>query len=116
MAFLRQEMTITSNTSSLRLLEKSQQKGTYLENKMSVALNELAGFLAFLQILFGTLLFSSLMFTATLDALGVIARYVASGLVCRFIVTWELAALRSLEAETPQLQQHEEIQLLAGRH
>lgn len=97
--FLREEVTMSSNTSSLKLLEKSQHEGKHMEDKMSVFLNELAGLLSFLQILFGTLLFSSLMFIATIDALAVIARYVASGLICRFIVTWELVAMRSLETE-----------------
>lgn len=51
-------------------------------DKPAVFLNELAGFWAFLHLLFGTTVFSSLMFISVLDALKVIARYIASGLVC----------------------------------
>lgn len=54
-----------------------------------------AGLGAFLHLLFGTTVFSSLMFIGVLDALQAIARYIASGLICRLIVSWELAAMRA---------------------
>lgn len=71
-------------------------------DKLAIFLNELAGFGSFLHLLFGTTVFSSLMFIGVLDAFQVIARYVASGLVCRIIVNWELAAMRAAEPQKAQ--------------
>lgn len=42
------------------------------------------------------------MFIGVLDALQVIAQYIASGLVCRLIVNWELAAMRAVEERDEQ--------------
>lgn len=72
-----------------------QQPPSHKREKLAIFLNELAGFGAFLHLLFGTTVFSSLMFIGVLDALQVIARYIASGLICRLIVSWELAAMRA---------------------
>lgn len=70
--------------------------------KLAIFLNELAGFGAFLHLLFGTTVFSSLMFIGVLDALQVIARYISSGLICRLIVSWELAAMRAAGKESEE--------------
>ena len=53
--------------------------------------------LAYAHWIFGTLVFSSTLFIGTLDALGVIARYLASALVCRIILLVELAGVRDVE-------------------
>lgn len=53
--------------------------------------------MAFVQILFGTAVLSSLTFIATLDAVVVILRYVVSGCVCRIILMYELQGMRLVE-------------------
>ncbi|KIW24268.1 uncharacterized protein PV07_09995 [Cladophialophora immunda] len=49
-----------------------------------------------LHIVYGTLVFSSLIFISTSDATAVVARYLASTLVCRAIVMYELSGLREV--------------------
>jgi len=49
-----------------------------------------------LHIVYGTLVFSSLIFISTSDATAVVARYLASTLVCRAIVMFELSGLREV--------------------
>ena len=98
----REEFQLSSQSSSLGLANnRKQQSGAALqESKLSVFLNELAGLGAFLHVRFGTLVFSSLMFIATIDAPVVIARFIVSELVCRLVVTWELATMRSAEQKS----------------
>lgn len=48
-----------------------------------------------LHILLGTLVFSSLLFIETGDAISVVAQYLASTLVCRVVLVYELAGLRT---------------------
>ena len=67
------------------------------EARIAVCLNWVAVILAYAHWIFGTLVFSSTLFIGTLDALGVIARYLASALVCRMILLVELAGIRGLE-------------------
>lgn len=64
-----------------------------------IILNWLAIFLAYAHWIFGTLVFASTLFIGTLDAVGVIMRYVVSALLCRAIILMELSGLRSLETE-----------------
>jgi hypothetical protein len=45
------------------------------------------------HVLFGTVMFSSVLFIGTLDALGVVGRLTASTLVCQFITALELERL-----------------------
>ncbi|EXJ57658.1 uncharacterized protein A1O5_12448 [Cladophialophora psammophila CBS 110553] len=49
-----------------------------------------------LHIVYGTLVFSSLIFISTSDATAVVARYLSSTLVCRAIVMYELSGLREV--------------------
>ena len=67
---------------------------------LTVFLNETTGFLVFLHLAVGTLIFSSLQFISVIDAMTVIARYIASGLVCRIILMQELDGLRTMESES----------------
>ena len=67
------------------------------ETRTAVCLNWVAVILAYAHWIFGTLVFSSALFIGTLDALGVIARYLASALVCRMIMLVEIAGIRALE-------------------
>ena len=69
------------------------------ETRTAVCLNWVAVILAYAHWIFGTLVFSSALFIGTLDALGVIARYLASALVCRMIMLVEIAGIRAVEEE-----------------
>jgi len=60
---------------------------------------QLADIASFVHLVFGTLVFSSLMFIATLDAATVVLRYMVSGLLCRFVLLYELSGMRSAEME-----------------
>jgi hypothetical protein len=51
--------------------------------------------LGFVHVLLGILIYSSLMFTMTTDAVIVVVRYLASVAVCRLILIFELAGMRS---------------------
>ncbi|KIW66519.1 hypothetical protein PV04_05847 [Phialophora macrospora] len=52
--------------------------------------------LTVLHIVYGTLVFSSILFISTSDAVTVVARYLSSTLVCRAIVMYELSGLRQV--------------------
>ncbi|KAI0470726.1 hypothetical protein GGR56DRAFT_143073 [Xylariaceae sp. FL0804] len=65
------------------------------EGPCYVALSWLLGTLSSVDFLFGTLLLSSLEFIGTADALGVIARYMASALVCRAVLMFEIVGMRA---------------------
>ena len=54
-----------------------------------------------LHIIYGTAVFSSILFISTQDALSVFARYLASTLVCRAILAFEIGGMREVvEIET----------------
>lgn len=67
------------------------------DGRLAVSLNWVAVMLGYAHWIFGTLLFSSALFIATLDAFGVIARYIASALICRMILLVEIAGMRGVE-------------------
>lgn len=64
------------------------------EGKTHIVLGWVLSVISILHIIFGTLTLSSLLFIGPRDALKLIARFVASGLVCRIITMYELAGLR----------------------
>ncbi|KAB8273842.1 hypothetical protein BDV30DRAFT_238369 [Aspergillus minisclerotigenes] len=47
-----------------------------------------------LHLIYGTLTFSSIVFISTQDALGVVARYLASTIICRVILMFEIHGMR----------------------
>jgi hypothetical protein len=49
-----------------------------------------------LHIIYGTITFSTVVFISTQDALGVVARYLVSTLVCRIILNFELSGMRAV--------------------
>jgi len=74
------------------------------EGRIAVCLNWAAVLLAYAHWISGTLVFSSTLFIGTLDAVAVIARYLASALLCRMILLVELAGMRGVEeADTARL-------------
>lgn len=60
---------------------------------------QLADATSFVHLVFGTLVFSSLVFIATLDAAKVVLRYMLSGLLCRCVLLYELSGMRAAEVE-----------------
>lgn len=56
------------------------------------------------HIIFGTMVFSSILFVSINDSLSIVARLMASAIVCRIIVTYELLVLReSVEEAAPTM-------------
>ena len=62
---------------------------------MTVALNYLATLMGSVHVIFGIVVFASLLFISLLDATLVCVRYMASILVCRLILKFEIAGARS---------------------
>lgn len=67
---------------------------------MAVLLQLLASILAFVQVVLGTLILSSLIFIGFHDTLKILARLISSALVCRVIAMFELARIRKPKEET----------------
>ncbi|KAI3330068.1 hypothetical protein F4824DRAFT_479932 [Ustulina deusta] len=67
---------------------------SFEEGKLYIAWSWLLSTATVIHILFGSLVFSSLLFIGPRDALLVIFRYLLSVLVCRIMVTFELAGMR----------------------
>ena len=104
---LIRSMTFLQERANLSWLQKefalcaNQPKGleAVLKQKktsqFTVFLNCVASLMAFFHLLFGTMLFSSLIFIAVWDILNsVIWRYLISTVVCRLVLLVELAGLR----------------------
>jgi hypothetical protein len=66
-------------------------------DRITLLTNLIASIMAFVLLVFGTLTFSSLLFISTLDAVAVIARYLLSSLVCRFVLMVELNSMILVE-------------------
>jgi hypothetical protein len=64
------------------------------------------------HIIFGTLTFSSLLFISVRDAVTVIGRYLASLLLCRAILTYELACLRDRPSQLDSSRPESGMELL----
>lgn len=62
----------------------------------AILLNYLATFLAFIHVTFGIVIFSSLLFIEYIDIVSVILRYMASTVVARIILVYELQHIREL--------------------
>ncbi|RDW60755.1 hypothetical protein BP6252_12138 [Coleophoma cylindrospora] len=84
------------------------------EGWLSEMLMEFMSVFAFVQVVFGTLVFSSLMFIATIDAVVVVIRYSLSGLLCRAILMFELNGMRVAESEEDE--QASELLAANGEH
>ena len=69
------------------------------ESWVTIFAMQLADATSFVHLVFGTLVFSSLMFIATLDAAKVVLRYMISGLLCRCVLLYELSGMRAAEVE-----------------
>jgi hypothetical protein len=75
--------------------------GTVQLNTFVMIFHGFSALLGFLHVMFGILIFSSLLFTMILDAAAIIFRYFASVLVCRTILIIELEGLRYVHQQKP---------------
>ena len=110
---VRDELTPSALGSERRLQWKPEGWGFYI-------LSWATSTGTVLHIIFGTLIFSSILFIATADAVTVAARYLASAVLCRIILNYELDGISygaevAIEESKPlrqqQLKPHPE-----GRH
>ncbi|CAM1501969.1 Fc.00g039530.m01.CDS01 [Cosmosporella sp. VM-42] len=67
---------------------------TFLERKIFLVAAWLLSTIMILHIVSGTLVYASLTFIGTQDAIGVVSRYIGSVAVCRVLLMYELAGLR----------------------
>lgn len=65
----------------------------------AILLQIIASALAFVHVVLGTMILSSLVFVGFHDTLRIIARFIASALVCRGILMFELAGIREMSRE-----------------
>ena len=93
-AWLTREATsCASHSSAFNLrhpLEQSSPRANF-----GIFLNCIASFLSFFHVLYGTVVFSGILFVSNLDAIGtVVLRGLASAIVCRFLVLVEMGGMR----------------------
>ncbi|KAF5531929.1 hypothetical protein FNAPI_13084 [Fusarium napiforme] len=81
------------------------------ETKTFLVLSWWQSTITILHILFGTLVFSGMLFVGTKDALMIVGRYIAGVAICRVILMYELAGLRQscveIDGEPPQTREME---------
>lgn len=71
-------------------LEQSSARANF-----GIFLNCVASFLSFFHVLYGTVVFSGLLFISNLDAIGqVVLRGLASAIICRFLVLVDMGGMR----------------------
>ena len=80
----------------------AKRRRGYLEHKKEeprwvLSLNLAAAFIGFILLIYGSILFSSLLFIGPLDALGAIMRYALSTLLCRLVLAFELNGIMAVE-------------------
>ena len=92
MLWINSEMTICSAKKRKGYLQHKQK-----ESMMTLGLNVLAGVGSFILLGYGTIVFSSLLFISPLDVVPVIFRYLASTIVSRSILMFELSGLVAIE-------------------
>ncbi|KAM3484202.1 hypothetical protein MY8738_002470 [Beauveria namnaoensis] len=85
---------------------------TYDEKPLYLSLSSFVSILTSVHFIFGTLVFSSLLFISIRDSLPIVGRYLASVFVCRVVLMFELARLRQLyNTGGYRLVKHGEIEL-----
>jgi hypothetical protein len=99
-----------SSSSSMELSRTKAAVNSPGEGWITELLMELMAVFAFVHVAFGTLIFSSLMFIATIDAAIVIIRYFVSGLLCRAILIFEVNGIRVAESG----QDEQSVELVSG--
>ena len=93
-AWLFRECTsCASHSSALDLRHPLEHHS--LRANLGIFLNCVASFLSFFHVLYGTVVFSALLFISNLDAISqIVLRGLASAIVCRFLVLVEMGGLR----------------------
>lgn len=86
-AFLKNEVTLCGSHVETCLKWKP-------ESLLFVSLAWAVSLLTIVHLIFGTLWFASILFVSVLDSLGILGRYMASAIVCRAIVMFELSGMR----------------------
>ncbi|KAI1413037.1 hypothetical protein F5Y13DRAFT_40747 [Hypoxylon sp. FL1857] len=101
---IRSETTICANRND-RAYCHSKEKHPKIP-KVAVFLHILAGCMSFVLFLFGTAVFSALQLVTFIDAfIRVIARLIASSVICRLILIFELSGLRASKSRTERIRQ-----------
>jgi hypothetical protein len=78
----------------VQMIPKSQRRVVILEDSLLFfAIYWITNALTVCHIIYGTILFSSVLFIAVDDALVVVSRLMASVMICRVVLTYELANL-----------------------
>lgn len=96
---LRRELTPSASHSPTLDLRIPKERQRDVKMTMAVLLNCVAGFLSFMHLFYGTVVFSSLLFIHAIDAIGYVAiRVLISVLICRVIVLVEIAGMRGARA------------------
>ncbi|KAK4064083.1 uncharacterized protein Triagg1_9239 [Trichoderma aggressivum f. europaeum] len=73
---------------------------TFNETPLYLSLSSFVSILTNMHFIFGTLLFSSLLFISVRDSIHIVGRFLASVFVCRIVLMYELARLRHLYNST----------------
>ena len=91
------EMTPSASHQSMARIGEHGDTQPDTKAVVAVMLNCFAGFLGFVHLLYGTILFSSLLFIHAIDAISVVVlRFLVTALICRTIVLVEIAGIRSM--------------------
>ena len=91
-ASFKREVTICAAKARRGYLEHQQEEPEWV-----VYLNILAGTTSYVLFIYGTMVFSSLLFIGPTDAFWAIYRYLGSTLVCRGVLVYELSGIVAVE-------------------
>lgn len=92
---------------------------TFKETKLFLVVAWWESTLTILHVVFGTLVFSGTLFVGMRDALSIVGRYIASVVICRIILMYELAGVReswaALDGElVPRCDREDEVKDARG--
>ena len=92
LARFKRETTICAAKYRRGYLDHKTEEPTWV-----IWMNIAASFAGFALVMYGTILFSSLLFIGPLDAFGAIMRYIGSTLICRMVLAYELSGMKAAE-------------------
>ena len=93
----RAEFTICANQ---HILAPGNDRVKASVLRIAIVLNVIAGIMGFIHVTFGTIVFSSMQFVSVWDVVNrILMRYLASTLVSRLVLVFELGGLRRFEDE-----------------
>ena len=91
---------LVQNELTLSIVQRPLSERVFEPSLVSSSLHWLAGVMSFIHGVFGVLVFSSLLFVSIVDALVILLRYLASLLVCRAIIAFEISGMRAANEYT----------------